>query len=97
MPKLRNLRVLGAGCVAISNNKSELTSRSAPILFFQLLCFKVVINPFTKPSDEGNLRLLLMCVLSWISVVVCLGVVRTIRGVGGPFGVQGIGGGGGGP
>ena len=43
------------------------------------------------------LRLLLMCVLSWISVVVCLGVVRTIRGVGGPFGVQGIGGGGGGP
>ena len=46
---------------------------------------------------KAFLRLLLMCVLSWISVVVCLGVVRTIRGVGGPFGLQGIGGGGGGP
>ncbi len=65
MPKLRNLRVLGAGCVAISNIKSELTSRSAPIFFFQLLCFKVVvINPFTKPSVEGIFAIVIdVCVV----------------------------------
>ena len=72
------------------NIKSELTSRSAPIFFFQLLCFKVVvINPFTKPSDEGILRLLLVCVLSWISVVTCFGAVGTCRDVGCPSGGSG--------
>lgn len=78
--------------------KSELTSRSAPILFFQLLGLDVVVKTLLPNLLlKAFLRLLLMCVLSWISVVVCLDVVRTIRGVGGPFGVQGIGGGGGGP
>lgn len=48
-----------------ARKKSELTSRSAPILFFQLLGLDVVIkNPFTKPSVEGIFAIVIdVCVV----------------------------------
>ena len=50
---------------AVRIKKSELTSRSAPILFFQLLGLDVVIkNPFTKPSIEGIFAIVIdVCVV----------------------------------
>lgn len=50
---------------AVRIKKSELTSRSAPILFFQLLGLDVVVkNPFTKPSVEGIFAIVIdVCVV----------------------------------